>query len=248
MASSSTSNASSRQAKVRTALEHKASGNEAFIKGDLTAALRSYHHAVLYLSGLENRSILGLVGENSGAEGKPEDLSSDEESDTEPSPAAGGAKEGVVGEKEEQVQLAIVYSNMAAVYLRQKNYTRAIESAEKALKCDSRNVKAKFRKAQAMRFGGDLYKAQAFLKTSIEGLKRSKKRDKDGVVGDFEKELKEVEKAIEAKEGMARNKWKGFWGRILGCLMWEERKWWGGRVIRKMRKGHLRLPSRTRPK
>ncbi len=107
--------------KLRTGLEHKSRGNTAFTSGDIKAALASYHHAVLYLSGLENRSILGLMGENSGRDGKPEDLSSDEEEEDEaPGPAVQSQKE-----------LSLVYSNMAACYLKQDNFARAIESPKR---------------------------------------------------------------------------------------------------------------------
>ncbi|SPO25458.1 uncharacterized protein UTRI_03122_B [Ustilago trichophora] len=206
VASSSSSAASNpalaeRQAKLRTALEHKSRGNTSFTQGDIKSALSSYHHAVLYLSGLEQRSILGLVGENSGKDGRPEDLSSDDESESE-------HKEGE-GEK----QLSIVYSNMAACYLKQNNYPRAIETADKSLKCDSRNVKAKFRKVQALRLSGDVYKAKAVLEDTIEGMKARKGKKEKEAVDDFERELKAVQKTIEAKEAAGRNKWKGFLGK-----------------------------------
>lgn len=210
MASSSSSAPSAQKdaaAKLHTGLEHKSAGNAAFTRGDIKSALCSYHHAVLYLSGLESRSILGLVGENSGREGKPEDLSSDEEDDAGP---AQSAQVGVQSEKE----LSLVYSNMAACYLKQKNYKRAVEAAEKSLKCDSSNVKAKYRKAQAMRLAGDVYAAQKFLGESIEGLKKSKKgKGKEEVLDSFEAESKVIERLIEQKEAMAKNRWKGFLGK-----------------------------------
>ncbi|CDS00939.1 uncharacterized protein SPSC_01220 [Sporisorium scitamineum] len=209
IASTSTSPASAPDAaaaahKLRTGLEHKAQGNAAFTQGDIKAALASYHHAVLYLSGLEGRSILGLVGETSGREGKPEDLSSDEDEDD----AGEEQPETMQSEK----HLSMVYSNMAACYLKQKNYARAIQTAEKSLKCDSGNVKAKFRKAQAMRLEGELYKAQEFCKETIEGLRGKKKGNKEAVER-FERELAAVEKLIAAKEDKSRSKWKGFLGK-----------------------------------
>ncbi|SPO25757.1 uncharacterized protein UTRI_03122 [Ustilago trichophora] len=196
-----TSAQAERQAKMRTALEHKSRGNASFTQGDIKSALASYHHAVLYLSGLEQRSILGLVGENSGKDGRPEDLSSDDESESE-------ATEG-----ESEKQLSVVYSNISACYLKQNNYPRAIETAEKSLKCDSRNVKAKFRKVQALRLSGDVYKAKAVLEDTIEGLKGRKGKKEKEAVEDFERELKAVQKTIEAKEAAGRNKWKGFLGK-----------------------------------
>ncbi|KAJ1026692.1 hypothetical protein NDA16_002290 [Ustilago loliicola] len=206
--SSATTAAASRQDKFRTGLEHKSRGNQAFLSNDIKAALQSYHLAVLYLSGLENRSILGLVGENSGTDGKPEDLSSDEQGEQDEQPAPLTSPEA--GEK----QLSAVYSNMAACYLKQNNFPRAIETAEKSLKCDSKNLKAKYRKAQALRLGGDVYKAKSYLQDTIAGLKTKKSGTKQSeAIESFETELKAVEKLIRDKEGMARNKWKGFLGK-----------------------------------
>ncbi|CBQ73190.1 conserved hypothetical protein [Sporisorium reilianum SRZ2] len=201
--SSSTSSASTATAdKLRTALEHKARGNAAFTQNDMQTALAAYHHAVLYLSGLETRSILGLVGENSGREGKPEDLSSDEDD-----------AEGAESEK----HLSTVYSNMAACYLKQRNYTRTVEVADKSIRCDSRNVKAKYRKAQALRLAGELYAAQQFGSDTLDAL-RSKRTGSAAEVESFERELKAVQSAIRAKEVRGREKWKGFLGRNPGVF------------------------------
>ncbi|KAF6767473.1 Tetratricopeptide repeat [Kalmanozyma brasiliensis GHG001] len=202
IASSSTSSTSTAAAtaagKLRTGLAHKSAGNAAFTAGDIPSALSSYHHAVLYLSGLQNRSILGLMGENSGRHGQPDDLSSDEE-------------EGETPAAQSEKELSMVYSNMAACFLKQEKYERAIQTAEKALKCDSGNAKAKYRKAQAMRLGGDVYAAQRVLREAVEGMKGEK--GKEEVVKSFEAELALVDKAISQREGMARNKWKGFLGK-----------------------------------
>lgn len=208
MASTSSSTATgsssnSRDEKIRTGLSHKSDGNAAFVRGDIPSALRSYHLSLLYLSGLENRSILGLMGENSGDHGQPEDLSSDE-SDSEPTTAAGNSA------AETESALSAVHSNMAACYLKQSNYKRAIESAEKALKSDSKNVKAKYRKAQAMRLSGELWKAQEYLEEILGGMEGGKGKGKEEVKSSFEGELRAVKRAIEEKEEKSRGKWKGF--------------------------------------
>ncbi|TKY89336.1 hypothetical protein EX895_001867 [Sporisorium graminicola] len=195
--------------KLRTGLEHKAQGNAAFTKGDIKAALASYHYAVLYLSGLESRSILGLLGENSGREGKPEDLSSDEEDQDDGEQQQQQQPVSVQSEKE----LSTVYSNMAACHLKQGNYDRAIQTADKSLKCDSGNVKAKYRRAQALRLQGELYEAQKFCRETIEALKRKRGKVEEEAVGSFGKELAAVERMIAVKEDKARTKWKGFLGR-----------------------------------
>lgn len=206
--SSSGTSAEAVEAKLRTGLSHKERGNALFTSGDIPGALAAYHHSVLYLSGLESRSILGLVGERSGAEGAPEDLSSDSDSD---SPSNSKERVGVQAEKE----LSRVYSNMAACYLKQCKYGRAIAVAEKALKCDSHNDKASFRKASALRLSGDVYKAKAYLEVTISQLQqRSAKGKAKGkgkeVVSEFERELKTVEGLIASREAQGRERWKGF--------------------------------------
>lgn len=207
-ASTSTSGADSRHAKIATGLDYKVRGNEAFTKGDIKSALQQYHFAVLYLSGLENRSVLGLVGENSGDQGKPEDLSSDEDNDDDETqtPKAGSVEQS-------ERELATVYSNMAACYLKQQKYARAIDAADKSLKSDSRNVKAKYRKAQALRLGGDLYKAKSYLEATIAALAAKRGKKEREAIESFSAELKAVDKVISEKEAMGRNKWKGFLGK-----------------------------------
>lgn len=146
------------------------------------------------------------MGENSGEMGAPEDLSSDSEGEGGETKKLSVNKESAV---ESEKALSAVYSNMAACYLKQSKYARAIEVADKSLKCDSRNVKAKYRKAQAMRLGGDLYKAREYLEGVLASGTVKAKVEREG----FEELLKAVEKSIDAKEAMSRNKWKGFLGK-----------------------------------
>ncbi|WFD34093.1 hypothetical protein MCUN1_000925 [Malassezia cuniculi] len=122
--------------KVEIGTEFKDKGNAAFVKGDYTGALREYYHAVLYLSGLDRQAVEGL----------------------------GGAQPAEKNHEADK-QLGLVRSNMAACYLQQGRYDRAVDAAEKALKIDESNQKAIFRKAQALRLRGDLHAAQDFLKS-----------------------------------------------------------------------------------
>ncbi|KAJ9478984.1 TPR_REGION domain-containing protein [Pseudozyma hubeiensis] len=194
---SATQTATDAATKFSTGLSHKLSGNTAFTSGDITGALSHYHYAILYFSGLDHRSVLGLVGENSGQHGKPEDLSTDEEdADQKPDVFAKSQKE-----------LSLVYSNMSACYLKQQKWDRAVESADKALRSDSGNVKARFRKGKALRGRGDVYAAQKWGKECVDKLKGKEE------VAEFERELKEVEGVIEEKEKSDRGKWKGFLGK-----------------------------------
>ncbi len=199
-ATPSSGTASSHDSKLATGLSHKAAGNASFVSSDIPAALSSYHHAILYLSGLQTRSILGLVGEST-TDSRPEDLDSDSDSDTASAPTS-------------EVELSQVYSNMAACYIKQGRWDRALDAADKSLRADSRNVKAKFRRAQALRGQNNLYAARDYLQLTLDSL--GKKRA-DARVG-FEAELKKVQAEIEAKEAKARNKWVGFLAKNPGAL------------------------------
>lgn len=170
------------------------------MSGDISAALSSYHHAVLYLSGLQTRSILGLVGEST-TDSKPEDLDSDSDDGTASAPTS-------------EVELSQVYSNMAACYLKQGRWDRALDAADKGLRADSRNVKAKFRRAQALRGQNNLYAARDYLQLTLDSLGNKRADARTG----FEAELNKVQAEIGIKEAKARNKWVGFLGKNPGAL------------------------------
>ncbi|ETS64651.1 hypothetical protein PaG_00592 [Moesziomyces aphidis] len=197
--------ASSHDSKLATGLSHKAAGNASFVSGDISAALSSYHHAVLYLSGLQTRSILGLVGEST-TDSKPEDLDSDSDDGTASAPTS-------------EVELSQVYSNMAACYLKQGRWDRALDAADKGLRADSRNVKAKFRRAQALRGQNNLYAARDYLQLTLDSLGNKRA---DAKVG-FQAELNKVQAEIGIKEAKARNKWVGFLGKNPGALSVDDR-------------------------
>ncbi|KAF9407260.1 hypothetical protein BGZ94_002774 [Podila epigama] len=137
--------------KLKVALAHKDSGNDAFKKGDIKQALTQYHLAVLGLSGLDNNmSNMGmLTAMGSGTKGTS---ATDSE------------------KNEIKTNLAIVYSNMAACHLKNQNYKRAIEVSNSALKHDPKNIKAKFRRAQAKLLEGNLSGAESDLLDLGEGV------------------------------------------------------------------------------
>jgi lipopolysaccharide biosynthesis regulator YciM len=60
-------------------------------------------------------------------------------------------KNKIPEEKKEQIRTlqAVCYSNMAQCHLKNQNFQRAFECSDDALKKDPKNVKAKFRRAQA---------------------------------------------------------------------------------------------------
>ncbi|PWZ02397.1 hypothetical protein BCV70DRAFT_198681 [Testicularia cyperi] len=210
--------------KYAKGMAHKTAGNTAFGQGDLAAALREYHFAVLYLKAIDTRSILGLMGENEGRDGHPDDLSSVSSSDPDPEPdeqdgdgdgdgepTPQSASAGDRARRKAEKQLSLVHSNMSLIYLRQTKYTRAIEAAEAALKADSSNTKAKFRKAQALRLDAQLYAARQFLESVLTGTgaKRISQEDKKSLQSELDRTIA----LIEAKQSRERAKWKGFLGK-----------------------------------
>ncbi|TKY87796.1 hypothetical protein EX895_003377 [Sporisorium graminicola] len=97
----------------------KALGNKAFEQGDLAEALNKWHHSLLYCAGIN--SFATLYGARS--------------TDAENDRAAGIT--------------SAVYNNMAACYLRQSKWEKAIYAATKALALAPENLKALYRRAEA---------------------------------------------------------------------------------------------------
>ncbi|KAF9375419.1 hypothetical protein CPB97_011470 [Podila verticillata] len=163
--------------KIKASLAHKDQGNEAFKQGDMKQALTQYHHAVLGLSGLDNKmSGMGMLS-GMGA------------------PSPGGNNNGSGGpatddqKNEIKTNLAVVYANMGACHLKNQNYKRAIEVCNKALQHDPANVKAKFRRAQAKLQEGNLAGAEADLTSLGDGV--------PGVKAEMEKLKKKAKDADE---------------------------------------------------
>ncbi|SPO25105.1 related to peptidyl-prolyl cis-trans isomerase [Ustilago trichophora] len=99
--------------------ELKSSGNHAFEKGGLTEALNKWHHSLLYCAGIN--SFASLYGARS--------------TDAENERAAGIT--------------SAVYNNMAACYLRQSKWEKAVYAASKTLALAPKNLKALYRRAEA---------------------------------------------------------------------------------------------------
>ncbi|KAF9967503.1 hypothetical protein BGZ73_000519 [Actinomortierella ambigua] len=156
--------------KIATALAHKDQGNAAFKQGSMQEALRSYHLAVLGLSGLETEMSGMPMMAPTSQHGVP-----------------------VTDDQKKQIksQLAIVYANMAACHLKNQNWKRAIETATTALKHDETNTKAKFRRAQAKIQEGNLTGAQQDLATLDQ---------KDAAVKAELLKIKQKEKEAEQKQ------------------------------------------------
>ncbi|WFD38487.1 uncharacterized protein MJAP1_001440 [Malassezia japonica] len=69
------------------------------------------------------------------------------------------------GVRTDHRELSQVRSNMAACYLQLGRYHRAVEACNQALALDARNVKAIFRKAQALRKGVSVFAAHTWLES-----------------------------------------------------------------------------------
>ncbi|WFC95196.1 hypothetical protein MBRA1_001843 [Malassezia brasiliensis] len=126
--------------KIAQGVAYKKQGNEAFVARDFAGALRAYHHAVLYLAGLDQSPTAGILPEQASA-----------------------SDPGAQGIREDKRELSQVRSNMAACYLQLARYDRAVESCDQAIALDSQNAKAIYRKAQALARRGDLHAAQDWL-------------------------------------------------------------------------------------
>ena len=64
---------------------------------------------------------------------------------------------------------SLTHAQMAACYLAQERYDRAVQVCDQALASDPSNAKAIFRKAQALRRQGALYQARDWL--DAEGVR-----------------------------------------------------------------------------
>ncbi|KAG2032113.1 hypothetical protein BDR03DRAFT_1095144 [Suillus americanus] len=134
------------ESKLATARSKKDTGDAAFKVGDVKSALRSYHETLLYLHGIDKNALksLGL--------GSPSSLSAVDQ--------AAGAKDITT---EADVILEKVYANMSACHIKQENWKRAVDTADKALSKNAANSKALFRKAKALGELGFFEKAETAL-------------------------------------------------------------------------------------
>ncbi|KAK0564975.1 hypothetical protein OC861_004019 [Tilletia horrida] len=126
--------------KLAQGLAYKDEGNQHFKEGEwqkdfLLKAVVSYHHAALYLAGLSSEGT-GLSAILSGKQPDNHDV------------------------PESRKQLSIVRNNMAACFLKLEKYSRAVQCANQCLDIDPNNLKASYRRLQALRLSNDLrYKA-----------------------------------------------------------------------------------------
>ncbi|KAH6572829.1 hypothetical protein BASA50_001866 [Batrachochytrium salamandrivorans] len=122
-----------------TGKTHRDTGNQFFKDGLVKEALKEYNTALLFLNGLDNSAMAAFVAQGSISPLTPEEK----------------------GEITNTVKAC--HANMAACYLKQENYKKAIDFCDKVLKVDTDNAKAMYRKGLALFKMNDLEPALASL-------------------------------------------------------------------------------------
>jgi len=95
-----------------------------------------------------------------------------------------------------------IYANMSACHLKNENWQRALETANKALNKNENNFKAMFRKGKALGELGFFDKAEKVL----EDLKTKNPTDAPGIIA----ELSRLRTLDQAREKAHKQKLKGF--------------------------------------
>ncbi|CAB5383071.1 unnamed protein product [Rhizophagus irregularis] len=180
MQSSNTNN----EEKLAAGKQEKDLGNEYFKKGEVTEALRHYHQALLHLHGLQNNKTFAVFRKEQEEEPKKDPI-----------------------QEEIMKTTSVIYSNIAACLIKNQKWSRAIDSANKALKNDPDNTKALFRRAQAYINEGNTTRAREDLE------KLSAKNPEDAAVKREWHNLRLKDKEQDEKQrrdlkGMFERKWK----------------------------------------
>ncbi|KAJ7650134.1 hypothetical protein FB45DRAFT_997268 [Roridomyces roridus] len=135
--------------KLAIAKDKKAAADNAFKEGKISEALMSYHQSLMYLLGLDKNALQSMgMG-------------------TTPAPAPSSSS-GPVDPKKEKTEVdeivEKIYANMSACHLKNKNWKRAQETAEKALAKNEANYKAMYRKGKALMEQGYYERAETVFK------------------------------------------------------------------------------------
>ncbi|KAJ7593330.1 hypothetical protein C8J56DRAFT_930836 [Mycena floridula] len=168
--------------KLDTARAKKDEGDAAFKAGKAQEALMAYHQALMYLHGLDKSALTSL-----GMTSTPK-----------PSADGGAAKE----KTEIDDIIEKVYANMAACHIKNGNWKRAVETANKALAKNENNYKAMFRKGKALGEEGYFEKAVKVF----EDLKT--KNPSDAAMADAE--IARLKVIDDGRSKAASQKLKGF--------------------------------------
>ncbi|KAJ7170835.1 hypothetical protein C8R43DRAFT_1150277 [Mycena crocata] len=141
--------------KVAIAKEKKETADQAFKEGKISEvksynALNVAFKSLMYLLGLDKNALQGM---GMGSPTPPPAASS--------SSAPPDAKAKEKTEVDDIVEK--IYANMSACHLKNKNWKRALETADKALAKNESNYKAMFRKAKALSEQGYFERAVKLL-------------------------------------------------------------------------------------
>ncbi|KIK10190.1 hypothetical protein K443DRAFT_670815 [Laccaria amethystina LaAM-08-1] len=168
--------------KLATAKQKKEAGDQAFKNGNVKDALRSYHESLMFLVGLDKNALqsVGMV---------PKPTSGDPVSD---------AKEKT--EVDEIVEK--IYANMAACHMKNENWKRVVETADKALAKNENNYKAMFRKGKAL---GE----QGFFEKSVKILEDLKSKNPTDAAA-VDQEIARLRVIDNEREKVHKQKMKGF--------------------------------------
>ncbi|KAF9533859.1 hypothetical protein CPB83DRAFT_831680 [Crepidotus variabilis] len=168
--------------KLATARQKKDTADQAFKIGNTKDALKSYHESLMYLLGLDKNALQSI-----GMAPKTTETT----------------KDGKVQEKTEVDEIVEkIYANMSACHLKNGNWKRAQETAEKALAKNENNYKAMFRKGKALGEQGFFEKSVKVL----EDLKTKNPTDKELV----EQEIERLRAIDNERERVHKKKMKGF--------------------------------------
>ncbi|KZV80346.1 hypothetical protein EXIGLDRAFT_781111 [Exidia glandulosa HHB12029] len=168
--------------KLATGKGKKTDADAAFKAGDMKAALLSYHQALLWLNGLDKSALPGYKA---------------------PDPSAQEKEKSEIDELLEKI-----HSNMAACHIKNSNWKRALESAEKAIAKNDKNYKAIFRKGKAQGELGFFEKAETTLTQLL------KDNPADAVT--IQAELDRLRKKDQEREKVHSQKYRGFLSRDKG--------------------------------
>ncbi|KAK7050872.1 hypothetical protein VNI00_004984 [Paramarasmius palmivorus] len=167
----------SAEQKLVTAKEFKDKADQAFKAGDIRTALMNYHSV-----GLQVKCVLWLVILTRGFQALTYLHGLDKSALKQISMASPQAMQRAEGEAmaektEVDEMLEKVYANMSACHMKNQNWKRAQETAEKALSKNEKNWKAMFRKAKAL---GE----QGYLEKSEKVFEELKTKNPDGKLHD----------------------------------------------------------------
>ncbi|KII85220.1 hypothetical protein PLICRDRAFT_45401 [Plicaturopsis crispa FD-325 SS-3] len=166
--------------KIAIAKQKKDTADQSFKANNSKDALRAYHEALMYLIGIDKNAMKSM-----GMSQPVDESAKNKEEKTE------------VDEIVEKI-----YANMSACHLKNGNYQRALETANKALAKNEANYKAMFRKGKALGELGYFEKAQKVLDELVS------KNPDDAVI--VTAELNRL-RAIDREREKAQNKkLKGF--------------------------------------